>query len=250
MLKKTRPEERFYRNRGNDSFEIVAGESDIFIRLSNQNLKGLSLRDFKKNLTDYLINLRTQIEVFAKSHRDFLFSLKSISYGEAMIPNIVSDMISASKRANVGPMAGVAGSINKFLGYRLKTLGIDEFTLENGGDVLVSSRAKKAVGIYSGIDMVDKGLAILLPPGTWGVCSSSSKIGHSLSFGNMQLVIVVSRDVTYADCLATYLANSRTLKDFLERCSKPKDVLGIMGVHNDKVVLKGQLNLVKLGGIK
>jgi ApbE superfamily uncharacterized protein (UPF0280 family) len=51
-----------------------------------------------------------------------------------------------------------------------------------------------------------------------GVCSSSGRIGHSLSMGNSDVVCVIAKSAPLADAAATALANmvktKKSLKDF------------------------------------
>ncbi|WP_163329478.1 UPF0280 family protein [Desulfurobacterium thermolithotrophum] len=247
MIKKPKPEKRFYRKliRKKEflSFELVAGESDIWVSVPKKEVTDLKF--LKEILTDYLISLRSQILSYSERFPKFLKSLKPLRV-DLLAPSIVKEMAVASAKVGVGPMAGVAGAVNKFLGKRLKSLGISQFIVENGGDVFISSSEPIVSAILTGNPNIDGKLGIEIPPGEWGLCSSSSKIGHSLSLGYTQIATVLSTDPILSDCVATFLGNSKTEEEFVKRCRSISDIEGTIGLVNGKFVVFGNLKLVKL----
>lgn len=248
-MKKTRPEKRFYRrfvaNKG-ISFEIGVGESDLWIYLPEifavpENLK--------KKLLDYLILLRRQIESYIEQNPDFYSSLVPISVDYVLLPEIIKKMLIASSKVGVGPMAGVAGAINYFMGKKLEELGFNQYIIENGGDVLISSNRERVLKLYTGNSRIDETIGLKILPGKWGVCSSSSKIGHSLSFGNTLIATVIAEDVVVSDCAATFMANSRTVEMFKKNAKelvRKQIVSGVFGFIENKVVIVGKVDLVKI----
>jgi ApbE superfamily uncharacterized protein (UPF0280 family) len=247
MLKKPKPEKRFYRKlirrRGFLSFELIAGESDIWVSVPQREVD--DLESLKKTLTDYLISLRTQIISYGEKHPDFLKSLEPVVV-DILAPAIVREMANASEKVGVGPMAGVAGAVNRFIGEKLKALGMSQFIIENGGDVFVSCSEPVTSALMVGDSRLDGKLGIEVPAGEWGLCSSSSRIGHSLSLGYTQIATVLAEDPVVSDCFATLLGNSRVENEFIERCKSIPDIEGALGLINGKFVLFGQLKLVKL----
>jgi len=86
-----------------------------------------------------------------------------------------------------------------------------------------------------------------MPPGEWGVCTSSGTVGNSLSFGWADAVTVVSPDATLADALATAYGNlvkeAEDIEKVLALALNEKvetlliivgDQLGIIGRHSLK----------------
>jgi len=246
-MKRPKPEKRFYRERikkeGFTSFELIVGESDVWISIP-KNFKSL-IKEIKPLLTDYLVSLRTQIFLYGQNQERFFTSLTPIEV-DIVAPKIVKEMALASKKAFVGPMAGVAGAINKFLGERLKEFGISEFIIENGGDVYFSSSSEIVSSLIFGDPKLDGKLAIVVPKGSFGICSSSSRIGHSLSLGKTHLATVVAKCPILADCCATFLGNSQDEEDFIERCKKITDIYGALGFLNGKFVIFGEVKLAKV----
>jgi len=224
MLKKPKPEKRFYRSwknrKGFKSFEIISGESDILISVP----ENFYSKELELLLLERLIALREQILVFSENHPEFLTALSPVKV-PPMSPLIITHMVASSQKIGVGPMAGVAGAINFFLGKTLTEAGIEEFFIENGGDTYFSSKSPVTVGIVTGNPQIDGKVGIKLPEGTWSVCSSSSKIGHSLSLGRTQLATAVGSEPAVTDCAATLLANSRSIEEVQEKFNSIRNVI-------------------------
>ncbi|WP_456341601.1 UPF0280 family protein [Thermovibrio sp.] len=239
-----RPEKRFYRRfqkpKGFASFEVIVGESDLWIAVP----QGEYSPALERAVEETLISLRSQIEAYGKRRREFFTSLTPIEV-EPLAPRIVKKMALECGRCGVGPMAGVAGAINLFIGKKLEKLGIDEFIIENGGDTYISREAETVSLILTGEPRLDGKLAVCLPPGRWGLSSSSSKIGHSLSLGRVQIATVLSCNPVYSDCCATYLGNSTSPENALRRV-KELEVEGALVLIDGKFVIKGNLKPVLL----
>ncbi|WP_457568295.1 UPF0280 family protein [Desulfurobacterium sp.] len=248
-MKRAKPEKRFYRQfagKRGVSFEISAGESDLWIYLPGVYSVSESLTE---SLLEYLVLLRKQLEMYIEKNPDFLGSLVPIKVKDVLLPEIVRVMLDASSQVGVGPMAGVAGAINRFIGKKLEDYGFNQYIIENGGDVLILSEKERTLRIYTGNPGLDNNIALEVPTGRWGVCSSSSKIGHSLSFGSVTIATIVAEDVVVADCAATFVANSRTPDEIVSRVENLVDKGMISGAFcsmKDKVIIKGDIKLVRL----
>ena len=247
-MKKIRPEKRFYRKfvkTDGISFEISAGESNLWINILEKSVINESI---KKELIEYLIVLREELLKYIEIQPEFFKSLEPIKPSGLMVPEIVRVMIKASEKVGVGPMAGVAGAVNLFIGKKLESYGICEYIIENGGDVYLSSSKDRVLKLFTGIDKIDKNIGLRIPPGKWGVCSSSSKIGHSLSFGNSVVATVIDKDPVVADCAATFVANSKNLDEMAEISKKLTEagIFGVFGVIDGKIVVSGNVEPVKI----
>ena len=250
MIKKAIFEKRFYRDsvnpKGKVSFEVKAGESDVWVAVPEKFSS--RLEELQEILTEHLVLIRTQIQDFIKAHPQFHKSLKPIKYQEKILPLIIKLMLKFSEDANVGPMAGVAGAVNYFLGEKLKDEGIGEFILENGGDVYIVSRKETVIGIFTGNEELDRKLGIVIPPGETGVCSSSSIIGPSLSFGRTVIATAISNNPILSDCAATALGNSKTTIEFSNVFDTIRGIKGAFAVIDGKIAIKGDVNFIKLEG--
>jgi len=241
-----RPEKRFYRRIQNPEgfkvFEVIAGESDLWIAVP----EGEYSPSLEREVEETLISLRSQIELYAKRRKEFLTSLSPVVV-EPIAPKVVRKMAFECGRCGVGPMAGVAGAINLFVGERLEELGVSQFLIENGGDLYLKREKETVALLLTGNPGLDGRLGILVPPGRWGLSSSSSRIGHSLSLGSSQIATVLAEDPVYSDCCATFLGNSVNPRDALDRINRLEGVEGALVFVGGRFVMKGNLRPVTVG---
>ena len=117
-------------------------------------------------------------------------------------------MFHATEKAKVGPMASVAGAISEYVGKSILKFS-DEVIIENGGDIYLSVKKRRKIGIFSGINNIYNQLAIVVTPDKTplGICSSSGSFGHSLSLGTSKVTIVIAKSAILADAYATALGN-------------------------------------------
>jgi len=165
----------------------------------------------EKDLTDVaracVLKYRKQLEDYIREHPLFLTSLVPLEATENA-PLIVQNMCMAAARANVGPMAAVAGAISELVGKELLNHS-SNVIVENGGDIFIKSTITRKVGIYAGKSPLSNRIAVeILPEMTpMGICTSSGTVGHSLSFGKADAVVGLSRDTALADAAATAACN-------------------------------------------
>lgn len=120
---------------------------------------------------------------------------------------LIRRMLAAGADAGVGPMAAVAGA---FADSALAAVAgrEGEGFVENGGDLALHTAEDMDVLIYPGWGGFDTRIGLRLPPGRWGVASSSGRFGHSLSLGRADMVTVVAGDAIRADAFATAVGNA------------------------------------------
>lgn len=143
--------------------------------------------------------------------RNNLFETSLLPYSVPNnIPEIIERMFTASRIANVGPMAGVAGAIAYFVVKAVKEAGAEFIIVDNGGDIACYIDKPITVGIYSGSNNYFNHLGFKINPSDEiiGICTSSATVGPSISFGNADAAIVVCNDVILADAVATSLGNA------------------------------------------
>jgi hypothetical protein len=134
-------------------------------------------------------------------------------------------------------MASVAGAIAEFVGTELLDLS-PEIIVENGGDIYLKSSGKRLVGIYAGQSPLTGkiGLEINGTDTPLGICTSSGTVGHSLSYGKADAVIVLSKSATLADAAATAIGNLiKQPSDIPSGIELAKGIEGILGV----IIIKG-----------
>lgn len=145
-----------------------------------------------------ILEARNEIERFCILNPDFLTSYEPMDCEG----NVVGKMCWASKVAGVGPMAAVAGTIAEYAVRRMVEAGAKLAIVDNGGDIAIHSDREVIVGLYP------SEFAFRLDPVEfYAVCTSSGKIGRSVSFGYADAATVFARDASIADALATALGN-------------------------------------------
>jgi uncharacterized protein len=183
---------------------------------------------------------RRQIQAYISKDRRFLHSLKPIAV-ELAAPPIVKEMAKAAQRAGVGPMASVAGAIAQFLGRDLLRKGYKDVIIENGGDIFIKSRRIRVVGIYAGRRQLWNRIALVIKPKKTplGICTSSGKIGPSLSFGSADGVVVLAKNASVADAAATAVANMvNSPADLPQAIARGRLIRGVRGIV---VIFRGNL---------
>ncbi|MFO7818465.1 MAG: UPF0280 family protein [Thermodesulfobacteriota bacterium] len=238
---------RYYRRNLNihpdeTTFQVVLEETDLWITAE---------KDFSIEALDYVQKLRSELKQYINLHNQFLHALEPIQvYRDS--PEIVHKMAVAAKSMGVGPMAAVAGTIAHMLAEKFVKKS-PNLLVENGGDIFLCSTRNRTVGLLADPGQKIK-LGVQIPAAKCpcSLCASSSTIGHSLSFGQGDLVAVMAENGSLADAAATSLANmlsgKKGLDRMLARAQKLKN-LGIWGVFAQKgknIGAWGDLELINI----
>lgn len=236
-------EEREYRSKMDPmdlvSFTTIVNETDLNIS-AKENLSEQAISSIKL--------YRNQIEDYIKENQEFAGSLEPCPIGKGVQP-IINEMLKASHKAGVGPMAAVAGAMAKYVGTDLLAFS-DDVIIENGGDLYIASTKPRSVMIYAGESPLSNKVGIeIIPEDTpIGICTSSGTVGHSLSFGNADAVMVLSKDVALADAVATATGNIiKSPEDITKAIDFVRSIPGIKGVLivvEDKLGLWGDIRLI------
>lgn len=190
---------------------------------------------------------RAVLEAYIGRQPLFLASLVPIAVLEGA-PAAAVRMAEAAKRANVGPMAAVAGFMAQAAVEAALAAGAEEAVVENGGDLFLSSPRPVLVGLYAGEGHPLSGrLAFRVEPSAMplSVCASSGRFGHSFSFGDCDLAVAVAADGALADAVATLGANrvrrAEDVEPALELMTGVAGIRGALIIQGDKVGLMGDL---------
>ena len=166
-------------------------------------------------------------------------------------PLIVQTMAEAGRLAAVGPMAAVAGAVAEWVGKSIAKRSRDVI-VENGGDIFMRTSRIRKVGIFAGDSPLSNRVAIEIRPDQTplGICTSSGKVGHSLSFGKADAVVVLSPSVALADAVATACGNLVLTVDDLERtlefAAEIIGVTGILVIKDDRLAVWGSIKLLPM----
>ena len=161
---------------------------------------------------------------------------------------VINRMSQASLISNVGPMASVAGAIAEYAVKAAIQEGAQFIVIDNGGDIALHTDRSITVGLHCGDPRLDRiGLRIEPCEGILGICTSSGKIGPSISFGMAEISTVISENVVLADALATHLGNlvkngqKETLENALEQILRVKDIKSALVYADGNFAMRGEL---------
>lgn len=235
---------RFYRDYSSAegcAFNVKIDTSDLFIR-AGADLHDIAFRILK--------DTRDELERHIEKHSDFLYSLDPLTpCGDET--EISSMMYKASEAAGVGPMAAVAGAIAEKVGRELLNYS-DEVIVENGGDLWLKLKKSGVVGIYVNNIYFKNNIGIKIDPlkTPCSICTSTPKLGHSLSFGKADSVTIVAGTGALADAAATAVCNRvRTADDIEKALEYGMSIDGVRGcliVFREKLALQGDIELAPL----
>ncbi len=216
-------------------------ESRIHLKSDKKEAIAEAIRDIKihrKNLVDYI-----------KKRPEFQHALKPVMVlPEA--PEIVVSMAEAARKAEVGPMAAVAGALADLGMKAMLGTGAKIAVVEDGGEIAVTTDRPIMVAILSSyLGLSGKiGLCITEEDSPLGVATSSSKTGRVLSFGEADSVTVIATNASLADAAATAVCNAVagenvgvSIQRGLERAKAIEGVLGVIIVREGQTGLWGKL---------
>jgi ApbE superfamily uncharacterized protein (UPF0280 family) len=236
---------RDYRNRIEDkdlvSFIVTVKETDLFIR-ARENLQ--------KKAHRMVLKYRYQLEKYIETHPGFQKSLAPLP-DTGKNPRIVKMMMEAGQKTGVGPMAAVAGAIAECVGQELLEFS-QEVIVENGGDIFMKTKRKRVVGIYAGESPLSGKIGVEIDKGSGpaGICTSSGTVGHSLSFGKADAVVVISGSTALADAAATAIGNRvkspGDVTGALEFGGNIEGLRGIIIIKDDTIGVRGEVKLCEI----
>jgi len=194
-----------------------------------------------------VVEERSKIEKEIAKNLLFKYSLEPIEINKEInaLPGIIKKMLYAARCANVGPMASVAGAITEILCEKLINK-FDAGIIENGGDIALFGDRDFKVKIYAGNSVFSNKFFISLNPAKLfpnkilGICTSSSSVGPSISFGDSDATTVIANSPAIADAFATSLGNlvkneKKGLEKVIEYTKKINKIYGICIIVKDKI---------------
>ena len=150
-------------------------------------------------------------------------------------------MAEAAQKADVGPMAAVAGAIADLAVEDMKRTGCKVAVVENGGEIYADSNQPVDVAVAAGEEPLSKRFGFRLTEFPIGVATSSGRFSHALSFGDAEAATVFCKNATLADAAATAVGN--VVKGEAEAGIQAgiKRALSIEGVEGVMIIYKGQV---------
>ncbi len=151
-------------------------------------------------------------------------------------------------------MSTVAGMIAKFAVEAMIEAGATYAVVDNGEDISILIDQLVLAGIYAGASPInDPAFEVLSRTMPLGICTSSSTIEPSISFGCADSATVISLDPALADAAATALENAVQADNELEDCFRAIDKQGIDGalvIRGGEMRLWGKLPKVRRARVR
>ena len=233
--------------------------------MKETDLSILAEKHLDRETTDIILKYRGYIESYISLYPEFATTLvpwinnvsdpniiaPNIVAPNIIAPNIINDMIKAGIKANVGPMAAVAGAIAEYVGKDLMVHS-REVVVENGGDIFLMLNGTITIGIFAGESPLSMKMGVCIDTKNQplAVCTSSGTIGHSLSMGKADAVCVISRSCSLADAAATSIGNQIKTKADINKSidfgKKIDGIIGIVVIMDDKIGLWGDIEVIPL----
>jgi ApbE superfamily uncharacterized protein (UPF0280 family) len=144
-------------------------------------------------------------------------------------------------------MAAVAGAMAQWAAEAALAAGAEEAIVDNGGDIYLKAVEPVIVSLGTGTNKLADRLAFRVEPQETplSICSSSGKMGPSMSLGRCDLATIVAKDAALADAAATQAANlvrePADIDAALERIMAIQDISGVLLVKDDRIGLAGHL---------
>jgi len=181
---------------------------------------------------------RKQLERYIQTRPKFLYSLQPVPVDKG--PRIVRLMAKASEKANVGPMAAVAGVLADLAVEDMTLAGSEVAVVENGGEVSAISNQPIDIALSAGDSPLSKQIGFRLEKFPIGVATSSGLFSHALSFGEAEAVTVFAVNAGVADAAATAIGNLIKGDDCRGAVERGiREALGIEGVRGVFILYRG-----------
>jgi ApbE superfamily uncharacterized protein (UPF0280 family) len=181
---------------------------------------------------------RLQLETYIKTNPTFLYTLKPLPV--PVEPLVAKLMAETAEKANVGPMAAVAGVLADLAVIDMLHEGCNVAIVENGGEISAVSNQPIDVAVAAGDEPLSKRFGFRLTEFPIGVATSSGRFSHALSFGDAEAATVFCKNAGLADAAATAVCNVVKGEDHQVAIQKGiSRALSIEGVKGVLVVYKG-----------
>jgi ApbE superfamily uncharacterized protein (UPF0280 family) len=181
---------------------------------------------------------RQQLEAYIKTNPTFLHTLKPVPAPTE--PLVAKLMAEAAEKANVGPMAAVAGVLADLAVKDMLSSGCEVAVVENGGEISAVANVPIDVAVSAGDEPLSKRFGFRLTEFPIGVATSSGRFSHAFSFGDTEAATVFCKNAGLADAAATAVCNVVKGEDCQAAIQAGiNKALSIQGVEGVLIIYKG-----------
>jgi ApbE superfamily uncharacterized protein (UPF0280 family) len=176
--------------------------------ISLKETQGNVIADKAEGITtarDSLKRNRQRLEEYIKNNPKFFYTLKPVS--SPTEPLVAKLMAEAAEKANVGPMAAVAGVLADLAVKDMLSVGCEVAVVENGGEISAVSSKPIDVAVAAGNEPLSKRFGFRFVEFPMGVATSSGRFSHAFSFGDAEAATIFCKNAGLADAAATAVCN-------------------------------------------
>jgi len=243
LLYSERTYRRLHRQEDLTHFRLAVKETDLDIAVRKERFSEKLVQIAKKTV----LACRQPLEDYIAGDLTFMCTLTPYKVPDNA-PPIVQAMVAAAFKAGVGPMAAVAGAVAEYVG-RVLTRYSKDVIVENGGDIFLRTSRIRRIGVFAGKSPLSYRLALEIRPdfGPLGICTSSGTLGHSLSLGKADAIVILSPSTALADAVATAAGNIVQTKEDVQKAVdfalNIKGITGALAIKDDILAAKGRIKL-------
>jgi ApbE superfamily uncharacterized protein (UPF0280 family) len=187
---------------------------------------------------DSLKQNRQQLEAYIKTNPIFFHTFEPVPAPAE--PVVAKLMAEAAEKANVGPMAAVAGVLADLAVKDMLSAGCEVAVVENGGEISAVANVPIDVAVSAGDEPLSKRFGFRLTEFPIGVATSSGRFSHAFSFGDAEAAIVFCKNAGLADAAATAVCNVVKGEDYQAAIQAGiNKALSIQGVEGVLIIYKG-----------
>ncbi len=189
---------------------------------------------------DAIVQNSRLLEEYIATNPRFGYTLRPLSPPEK--PLVATLMAKAAEKANVGPMAAVAGVLADLAVKTMLEAGCEVAVAEDGGEVSAVSTVPIDVAVAAGNEPLSRKFGFRLTDFPIGLATSSGRFSHALSFGDAEAATVFCKEAGLADAAATAVGNEVKGEDWQAAIKKGLDVAkSIIGVEGAMILYKGNV---------
>lgn len=183
---------------------------------------------------------RRRLEAYIKINPKFFHTLEPVPAPSK--PLVAKLMAEAAEKANVGPMAAVAGVLADLAVKNMLRAGCEVAVVENGGEISAVANVPIDVAVAAGDEPLSKRFGFRLTDFPAGVATSSGRFSHALSFGDAEAATVFCKNAGLADAAATAVCNVVKGEDCQAAIQAGiNKALSIQGVEGVLIIYKGSV---------
>lgn len=183
---------------------------------------------------------RQQLELYVRVNPKFLHTLKPVPAPKK--PLVARLMAQNAKKAEVGPMAAVAGAIADIAVADMTREDCEVAVVEDGGEISAMSNRPIDVAVAVGDEPLSKKFGFRLSEFPIGLATSSGRFSHALSFGDAEAATIFCKNAALADAAATAVGNVVKGEDAQAGIQAGiHKGLSIEGVEGLLIIYKGQV---------